>query len=115
MNHGLTQVILMKLALKNRMLSKGQLPVKIRFSYYDIDQGREVVQESATFVTLQQGKSGDLVKESEVRKNFTIACLAQSLRDMATAWDAGHYNDAEEIANNAISEAYGRYPSMDDK
>ena len=55
------------------------------------------------------------MSDSLVKKNFTIAELAQSLSDMKDKANNGNYRDAEKILDNSVAQTYGRYPNMQDK
>jgi hypothetical protein len=61
------------------------------------------------------GPAGDLLRDPEVGKNFTIAQLAQAIRDMAAAVEAQRYKDAEHLLNAAVARTYQRYPHLEDE
>jgi hypothetical protein len=64
---------------------------------------------------VKDGASGDLLKDFEVRKNYTIALLAQAIRDMAAASEARRYSEAERVLGSAIAKTYQRYPNVQDE
>jgi hypothetical protein len=56
-----------------------------------------------------------MLKDQEVRKNFTVAQLAQAIHDMAAEWESKNYQKAEVIASAALASAFQRYPNLEDK
>lgn len=114
MNNGLTQVVLMKFRLKDDFVSDETHKVKVRLSYFDLKKGRMVtdVQE----IDLQNGRRvGRLLADVEVKKNYTIALLSQSLADMTEAAKRGDYRRAEAFLNASVGTARKNYPTMEDK
>ena len=57
----------------------------------------------------------DTLADVEVKKNYSIAELAQSLFDMTTAAKGRNYRDAEKVLNASTTNVYRRYPNMEDK
>jgi Ca-activated chloride channel family protein len=115
MNQGLTQVVLLRFRLARRQPDNSRLPVKVSLTYYDLEQKTQVTKTQEAFITVKNSSSGDLLKDAEVGKNFSIAILAQAIRDMAAACEARHYQEAEKLLSAAISQTYQRYPHMEDK
>ncbi|HEX8491379.1 MAG TPA: VWA domain-containing protein [Pyrinomonadaceae bacterium] len=114
MNQGLTEVVLARFKVKRGRTDRQRLPVRVRLSYYDLERQREVVTEQETFLTVGHS-TAELLKDQEVRKNFTVAQLAQGIYDMAVAWENKNYQKAEIIASAALSRAFERYPNLEDK
>lgn len=112
MNQGLTQVVLLRFKVKPRGMDAAQ-SVKVNFSYYDIEQKRRVTKSDAASLSI--GGAGDMLRDPEVGKNFTIALLAQAIHDMAAAVEAQRYKDAEHLLNAAIARTYQRYPHLEDE
>ncbi|HVG31802.1 MAG TPA: VWA domain-containing protein [Pyrinomonadaceae bacterium] len=115
MNQGLTQVILMRFRVLGRKSYNSRLPVRVRFTYYDWAQKRQVVKTEESFITVKEGRSGDMLLDSEVAKNYSIAQLAQAIRDMAVAYEAQRFQDAEQLITGAIAKTYIRYPHLEDE
>jgi Ca-activated chloride channel family protein len=115
MNQGLTEVVMMRFRMKRGQSARQRLPVRVRFSYYDLERQREVVKEEETFVTVGSGAFVEMLKDQEVRKNFTVAQLAQAIYEMAVAWENKSYQKAELIASAALGRAFERYPNLEDK
>jgi len=111
MNSGMTEVVLLRFKTRGEKLSA--LPVKVRLSYYDLDGNKTV--ETTQKVTVNAGGGSDMLQDSSVAKNYSIAVLAQSIRDMATACEAKKYREAEAILNTAIEKTSKRYPNLDDE
>jgi Ca-activated chloride channel family protein len=115
MNQGLTQVILLRFRLARRVPVNSRLPVTIRFTYYDWEQKRQIVKTESAYLTVKAGLAGDMLKDSEVGKNYSIAQLAQAIRDMAAATEAHRYREAERLLTAAITQTYRRYPHLEDE
>lgn len=115
MNHGLTQVVLMRFRLARTRPDNSRLPVRVRFSYYDLEQKKQVFRTQESFVIVNEGQAGDLLKDNEVSKNYSIALLAQSIRDMAAASEARRFQEAEKLLTAAIAKTYQRYPNLEDE
>lgn len=115
MNQGLTQVVLLRFRLARKTLSNSRLSVKVNFTYYDLEQKKQVVKTQESFLSPKGGPPGDLLKDNEVGKNYSIALLAQAIRDMAVACEARRYQEAENLLTSAIAKTYQRYPNLEDK
>jgi len=114
MNHGLTQVILFRFRLAREIPDNSRLPVKVCLTYYDVGQKKRVVTRQESFITVNGGRSGDMLKDNEVGKNYSIALLAQAIRDMAVACEAHRFRQAEDLLTAAIDNTYRRYPNLED-
>lgn len=115
MNSGLTQVVMMEFKLKNNGAAKNSYPVKIRLSYFDIEKKKMVEETQDAVLTVTANKAKNNLKDLEVKKNYTIAQLAQSMYDMSEAAKAKKYADAERVVNTSVSTARERFPNMEDK
>ena len=83
-------------------------------TYYDPEQKEQVVKIQESYLTAKDGPPGDMLKDPEVGKNYSIAQLAQAIRDMAAACEARRYQEAENLLASAINKTYRRYPHMED-
>ncbi len=112
MNNGLTQVIMTRFRAKNPAKAS---TVKVRLTYSDV-QGKRTVEEVQE-VKLIPGErnASELLADSEVKKNYTIAELAQSLFEMTAAAKRQNYRQAENFLNASVAETYRRFPNMEDK
>jgi Ca-activated chloride channel homolog len=115
MNQGMTQVVMMRFRINDRKTFSSRPTVRVRFSYYDVEQKKMIVKTQDVSLTLKSGPSIDPLKDHEVRKNYTIALLAQAIHDMAVACESGRYPEAESLLASAIAGAYQRYPSEEDQ
>jgi Mg-chelatase subunit ChlD len=113
MNNGLTQVVMVRFRARNA--SKNSLPVKIRLSYFDVQRKQTVEQIEQVSLTRSRQESCELLADTEVKKNYTIAELAQSLFDMTEAARRQNYTGAENFLDASVADAYRRYPNMEDK
>lgn len=112
MNNGLTQVIMTRFQAKNPSKSSS---VRIKLSYFNVEKQRMV--EEIQTVTLQSAgrKYCELLADPEVKKNYTIAELAQSLFDMTNLAKSQNYRQAENVLNYSVAATYQRFPNMEDK
>ena len=115
MNQGLTQVILLRFRLAENSPPSSRLPVKVRFTYYDLEQNKQIVKTEEAFLTVKDGRPGDMLKDPEVGKNYSIALLAQAIREMAEACEARRYQEAERMITDAIARTNRRYPYLEEQ
>lgn len=114
MNNGLTQVVLIKFAASGKPLEK-TFPVKVKLSYFDINSRKQVAETQTASLAWNENGSKNLLADSLVKKNFTIAELAQSLYEMSEVAKQKNYRKAETLLNASVSDTYQRYPNMEDK
>lgn len=113
MNSGLTQVVLLRFQAKNA--TNQDLSVRVRLSYFDVSRKRQVEETQVINLHPSQQSFNNLLVDPEVKKNFTIAELAQSLYDMREAVKRGSYNEGQAILDGTVGAMHQRYPSMEDK
>lgn len=113
MNNGLTQVVMTRFRVK--AVTNKSYPVKIRLSYFDVKQKKQVEEIQEILLNGSERKDCDLLADSEVKKNFTIAELAQSLSKMTESFRNGKYLEAENFLNRSVSQTHQRFPNMEDK
>jgi len=112
MNNGLTQVIMAKFYTDS---PRNALPVKVRLSYYDVKRKCPVEEVQEVRLIPAESDSCDLLADVEVKKNYTIAELADSLYAMAGLARSGNYSQAQNVLETSVSTAYRRYPNMEDE
>lgn len=112
MNNGLTQVIMARFTSES---PKYMQPVKVRLSYYDVKRKCPVEEVQELRLVPAERDSCDLLADVEVKKNFTIAELADSLYAMAGLARGGNYSQAQNVLEASLQSAYRRYPSMEDE
>ncbi|MBI4855072.1 MAG: VWA domain-containing protein [Acidobacteria bacterium] len=116
MNYGLTQVIMMEFTLDSKVpLSLKSAAVKVELFYETSDSDDTVVKSERTFIKLTEKHNLNPLVDNEVKKNFTIASLAQAIKDMAAFYERGYYSESSNVVKVAIKEAYSLYPSMNDR
>jgi Mg-chelatase subunit ChlD len=115
MNNGLTQVVMLRFRTARGRETGARLPVTVRFTYYDLEKKRQVTETQVATLTLKGGVAGDMLSDEEVSKNYCIALLAQSIRDMAAAWESQRFREAEDVLTAAIAKTYRRYPTLEDE
>jgi len=114
MNHGLTQVALLRFRIAKRRAVPSWLSVNVRLTYYDPEQKEQIVKIQESFLTVKDSPPGDLLKDPEVGKNYSIALLAQAIRDMAAACESRRFQEAENLLAAAIADTRQRYPYLED-
>jgi hypothetical protein len=107
LNNGATEVIMLKYDPE----ASGQ--VTVRLSYFDIRRQRNV--EETRTANLAIGNERNFLESAEVRRNYTIAVIAQALSDMQSAWKRSDYRAAEQRIRAAVIETRERYPRMEDE
>lgn len=107
LNNGATEVIMLRYAPQ----SIGQ--VSVRLTYFDLKKQRQV--EETQRIGLSYGSGRNYLQDPEVRKNYTIAIVAQALSDMQQSWQRNDYRAAERIVRAAVAETRERYPRMEDQ
>jgi len=112
MNNGLTEVIMAKFRTDSL---KSSVPVKVRLSYYDVKRKCPVEEVQELRLMAAENDSCDVLADVEVKKNYTIAELADSLYAMAGLARGGNYSQAQNVLDASVSTAYRRYPNMEDE
>lgn len=112
MNNGLTQVVMAKFRADSL---KSALPVKVRLTYYDVRRKSMVEEVQDLRLVASERESCDPLVDLEVKKNTTIAELADSLFQMTHHARRGNYLQAQNALDASISTAYTRYPYKEDE
>jgi hypothetical protein len=112
MNNGLTQVVVAKFRTES---GRSTLPVKVRLSYYDVKRRCTVEEVQDVRLVPAESESCELLADVEVKKNYTIAELADSLFQMAGLARGGNYPQALNTLDASVAIAYRRYPNMEDE
>lgn len=112
MNNGLTQVIMAKFRTES---VKSKFPVRVRLSYYDVRRKCPVEEVQELSLVPAESESCDLLADVEVKKNYTIAELADSLFSMAEFAKSGQYLQAQNALDASVATTYRRYPNMEDQ
>lgn len=112
MNNGLTQVVMAKFRTNSM---NNAIPVKVRLSYYDVKRKCMVEEIQDLRLTPAESDSCELLADVEVKKNYTIAELADSLFGMSEFARRGSYSQAQNTLDASVATAYRRYPNMEDQ
>ena len=110
MNNGLTQVIMTRFRAKNP--AKPLSSVKVRLSYFDVQGKRTVEEVQEVKLVPAERSASELLADAEVKKNYTIAELAQSLFEMTEAARRRDYRQAESFLNASVADAYRRFANI---
>jgi Mg-chelatase subunit ChlD len=112
MNNGLTQVIMAKFRAGS---FQGAAPVTVRLSYFDVKRNSMVNEVQELRLVQSESESCELLADVEVKKNYTIAELADSLFQMTGLARSGNYTQAQNALEASVATAYRRYPNMEDQ
>jgi Mg-chelatase subunit ChlD len=112
MNNGLTQVIMAKFRADSL---RSNPTVKVHLSYFDVKRKCMVEEVQDLRLVPAESNACDLLADVEVKKNYTIAELANSLYEMTDLARRGNYSLAQNTLDASISTAYQRYPNMEDE
>lgn len=112
MNNGLTQVVMAKFRADS---ARGSLPVKVRLTYYDVRRKCMVEEVQELRLVPSERESCDALVDLEVKKNFTIAELADSLLQMTEFARRGNYAQAQSVLDASVAATYTRYPYKEDE
>jgi Mg-chelatase subunit ChlD len=115
MNQGLTEIALMDFQLTSFARGAKPFPVQVRLTYFDVAKGRQVVLTDELKLTAGNETVTGSILDQEVKKNYTIALLAQGIKDMAVAWEAHDAQRAETIMTAAVAGARETYPNLEDE
>ena len=111
MNNGLTQVVMAKFRADS---FTNTLPVKVRLTYYDVRRKSMVEEVQELRLVPSESESCDPLVDLEVKKNQTIAELADSLHQMTGLARSGNYSQAQRVLDASLVIAHTRYPYMED-
>lgn len=111
MNSGMTEVVLARFKVDRR----GSQSVKAKLVYRDLDRNKSVTVADVATLDSRESESADIVADSSVAKNYTIAELAQSMKDMAKHAEEGAYGRAERELSASINSTVRRYPNLEDE
>ncbi len=115
LNHHSTQVLLVRFRLADGAKVKDAASLTARLNYRDIATGNEIVVERSLALPKKPKKEIDILQDGEVRKNLTIAELAQSIKLMAFAYEEEKYKAGKQHLVDALCAADKRYPECGDK
>lgn len=114
MNSGMTEVVLLRFKPILGQDAGSTFPVKVRLSYQDIDRHESISLDQTTDLKVaEEGRSTD-IEDNSVAKNATIADLAQSIKDMAVAYEAHDIRRADLAVTESVARAASRYPNLED-
>ncbi len=122
LNRGATGVVLCRLRGHRRFLDGGTVRAVLEFREAGQDRPRQVAADARIEAHPRRGAGdeddvlGDAaLRDPEVRKNFTIAELAQAMHDMARDAADKRWAEADRVLRRAVTAARQRYPSGDDQ
>ncbi|MBK8980103.1 MAG: VWA domain-containing protein [Planctomycetes bacterium] len=120
---GGTQVVIAMLRLRHAALDGGLLgdralggePMAIGAELVWRDVTTDASHALRQQVSIRTDADGDPLADAEVRKNFTIARVAQALHDMAVAAAARRWVEADRALQDALAFADRTFPSHEDE
>ena len=87
----------------------------MRLSYFDVKRKGVVEEVQELRLVASENESCDSLVDLEVKKNYTIAELADSLFQMTGLARGGNYSQAQSVLDASVQTAYTRYPHMEDE
>lgn len=114
LNHGVTQVILLDYKLGSVRQREGPLGVEVHLSYDDVEGGRRVERRNRRTMNVVRHRAPRL-EDHEVRKNYTIAVMAEAMHDMAVACQRKRFRRARRSLDHALSFVDESYPEAEDR
>ncbi len=111
LNSGATEVILLKFKPHT---NEASIPVKVKLTYFDLESKKTITTTQTTTLNVSGSNEADALKDDSVAKNYTIAELAQSVHDMASACEEKQYGRAQSLLTRSLTNAKSRYPRLDD-
>lgn len=114
MNSGMTEIVLIRFKAKNRNTDNSPLTVRATLGYYDLGKNQPVTANKGAMIAMSDVEKRASVDDS-VAKNYAIAELAQSIREMSADCQNHQYSKARSEIQASILKTRERYPSMDDE
>ena len=87
----------------------------MRLSYFDVKRKCVVEEVQELRLVPSERDSCDSLVDLEVKKNYTIAELADSLFQMTGFARGGNYSQAQNVLDASLASAHTRYPYMEDE
>jgi len=107
---GLTQIVMFKLKQKHNLNNTEKATVKIALSYFDLNEKKYLTQKKQIEINSNNKK-----EDPEIKKNYAITFLAQSLKDMAFNYEKGNVKEANTAITDALSIVRKLYSTIDDR
>ena len=114
LNHGATQVILTRFRLPKAVECPAEFSVTARIQYLDLRTEKMKSRKKTAALTVRR-KAEPTKWDHDVAKNYTIALLAQSIKEMSVSFQKKNYGDAKRVLDSALCEARERFPDCQDK
>ncbi len=115
MNSGRTQIVLAKFDV-SKLKEFKKVKAKMIFKFYDIASGKNKIITKTAFLKYDdENNKINFLSDQDVKKNYTIAIMAQSLKDMAFAFESKKSHDARIIINSCTNKVKNYYLYPEDK
>jgi Ca-activated chloride channel family protein len=114
LNRGATAVVMAAFRCRSDRDLGRELEVRARLEFRDAGSGRPESLEAGASVRCDE-RPREMLADAEVRKNFTIAALAQALHEMAGCAEDQRWADADRGLRRALEQARSCFPSGDDQ
>jgi len=117
LNADATQVLLLEFRLRGKRKKRKVIPLTATLSYEDVTTGRMFRQQATVQITFMKKSPEpiDPLADAEVRKNYTIAQVAQGLKNMAIQCERGDYQRALAEIDGKLAIVHQRYPRQEDR
>lgn len=117
LNAGTTQIVLLRFRVPDHIKRSTQFPISVRLNYQSTITEKDVSIPMETELKFfgSDRRPLDPLTDSRVRRNVTIADLAQSMKQMATLLKDERYADAKTGMRRQLDLTASRYPMSLDK
>lgn len=109
---GTTQVILLRCRVSDSVARAGTLRARATLDYHDVDADspNSIEAESALRYRPFDFRRVNPLSDQSVRRNVSIAVLADAIKNMAILWEQRKYDEAEALVRERIEQVNSRYP-----
>jgi uncharacterized protein YegL len=114
MNRGMTAVVLLQCRCRTDAAAGERLVARAELRAFAAADDKPIALRAQASLAVDE-RAGDALADPEVKKNATIALLAQGMHDMAEQAQLSRWADADRVLRKAIDTAHARLPNVEDK
>ena len=117
LNSGTTQIVLAKFQVREQLRNDAKIPISVRLEYTNIVTGKtEKVDKKLTMTFAAEDRQPiDPLEDPSVRRNVTIADIAQGIKGMAKNVRENRMKAARQYLKQRLKLASRRFPRTQDK
>jgi uncharacterized protein YegL len=114
MNPGMTAVVMLQCRCRADAATGERLVARAELRAFAAADDKPIALRAQASLAVDE-RAGDALADPEVKKNATIALLAQGMHDMAEQAQLSRWADADRVLRKAIDTAHARLPNVEDK